>query len=309
MFHTCVFCRSALPANDRLEHFPVGRRVAYDPERGRLWAVCGACGRWNLAPFEQRWEALEELERLAAGRARVLARTDNVALLTAGGLDLVRVGRAKLTEEAWWRYGREMQRRRGAAALLMAMDLLILPVFTPLARHQAYGRFAFQGDGLCVACGVSTARRLTWQEAGRGRLSLDAEGRPSLSLGCTRCGAAGPGAGLTLTGVDAERVMRGFLARAHFAGAPREVLDGAADAIDAAGSAGGFVREVARGGPWLWQLEQGAPRSLALEIALNDDAERRLLRAEAQIVEKQWEEEERIASIADGELVFLPEDT
>jgi hypothetical protein len=305
MFHTCVFCGSALPANDRLEHFPVGRRVAYDPERGRLWAVCGACGRWNLAPFEERWEALEELERLAGGRARVLARTDNVALLTAAGLDVVRVGPAKLVEEAWWRYGRELQRRGRAAALLMALDLLVLPVFTPLAIHQAFGRFAPTGEGTCAACGTA-ASRLTWREAGRGRLSLDAEGRPALSLWCVNCGVGEPGAGLTLTGADAERVMRGFLAHAHFAGAPRKLLGRAADEIDAAGSAGDFVREVARGGPWLWQLEQRAPRSLALEIALNDDAERRLLRAEARAVEKQWEEEERIAAIADGELVFLP---
>jgi hypothetical protein len=308
MFHTCVFCGTRLRANDRLEHFQVGRRVAYDPERGRLWAVCDACGRWNLAPFEERWEALEELERFATDRARVLVRTDNVALLTAGGLDLVRVGRARLAEEAWWRYGRAMVRRRSAAALLLTLDFLLLPVFTPLVRHQTFGRFACAGEGTCAACGASAAYRLTWTEAGRGRLSLDAEGRPALSLLCVRCGTLEPGAGLTLTGADAERVMRGYLAQAHFSGASRKVVGKAADAIDAAGSAGEFVREVARGGPRLWQLEQQVPRSLALEIALNDDAERRLLRGEAEAVERQWEEEERIAAIADGELVFLPEE-
>jgi hypothetical protein len=298
MFHTCIFCGSALPENDRLEHFPVGRRVAYDPERGRLWAVCGACGRWNLAPFEERWEALEELERLATGPARALARTDNVALLTAPGLDVVRVGRAKLAEESWWRYGREMQRRRRGAVLLSVLDFLLLPVFTPLAIHQAFGRFVPAGERTCAACGT-TAGRHTWREFGRGRLSLDAEGRPALCLWCIDCGVSEPGAGLTITGVDAERAMRRFLAHAHFAGASRKELGKAADAIDAAGSAVDYVREVARGGPPLWQLEQSVPRSLALEIALNDDAERRLLRTEAAMVERQWEEEERIAAIAD----------
>jgi hypothetical protein len=268
--------------------------------------VGGLCGRWNLAPFEERWEALEELERFAAGRARVLARTENVALLTSAGLDVVRVGQAKLAEEAWWRYGRDMLRRRRSAALLVALDLLIFPIFTPLARHQAFGRFAYVGEGRCGACGVSSVYRVTHQEVGRGRLSLDDAGRPMLGLWCASCGASEPGAGLTLTGHDAARVMRAFLAHAHFGGAPRGVVGEAADAIDAAGSAGDYVCEVARGGPWLWQLEQAAPRSLALEIALNDDAERRLLRAEARAVEKQWEEEERIAAIADRELVFLP---
>lgn len=299
MFRTCVFCSTALLGNDRLEHFPVGRRVAYDPERGRLWAVCGTCGRWNLAPFEERWEALEELERLATGGTRVLARTDNVALLAAPGLDLVRVGRARLAEEAWWRYGRDLLRRRRSAALLLALDLLVLPVFTPLARHQAFGRYAHGGEGACPRCGAAGVTRMTWREAGRGRLSLDDAGRIAIELGCMRCDAREPGAGPVLTGAEAERVMRGFLARAHFAGAPREMVTDAARAIDAAGSADGYVREVARGGPPLWQLEQSAPRSLALEIALSDDAERRLLRAEAAMVERQWEEEERIAAIAD----------
>jgi len=298
MFHTCVFCGSALPGNERLEHFPVGRRVAYDPERGRLWAVCGACGRWNLAPFEERWEALEELERLAAGGARTLARTDNVALLTAPGLDLVRVGPARLAEESWWRYGRDLLRRRRSAALLLTLDLLILPVFTPLARHQAFGRFAHVGEGTCPKCGAAGVR-MTWSEAGRGRLALDEASRMAIEFGCLRCGASEPGAGPTFTGAEAERVMRGFLARAHFGGAPREVVTASAQAIDAAGSAEGYVREIARGGQPLWQLEQSAPRSVALEIALNDDAERRLLRADAAMVERQWEEEERIAAIAD----------
>jgi hypothetical protein len=218
------------------------------------------------------------------------------------------VGRARLAEEAWWRYGRELQRRQAGAVLLGVLDALILPVFTPLAMHQAFGRFVPVGESVCAAC-ETTAGRYTWREFGRGRLSLDAEGRPALCLWCVDCGVSEPGAGLTLTGANAERAMRRFLAHAHFAGASRKLLGRAADAIDAAGSAGDFVRAVARDGPSLWQLEQRSPRSLALEIAFNDDAERRLLRGEAEAVERQWEEEERIAAIADGELVFLPRES
>jgi hypothetical protein len=309
MFRSCVFCRTPLPANDRLEHFPVGRRVAFEAARGRLWAVCGACGRWNLAPIEERWEALEELERIAADRARVLARTDHVALLAAPGLDLVRVGPAPLKEEAWWRYGREMQRRGRAAALLLSLDFLLLPVFTPLARHQAFGRYAASGDGTCAACGTPAPPRLTWTEAGRGHLSLDAAGQPTVALPCPRCCAIGEGSGRVLAGAEAERVLRGFLARAHFSGASRKLVGHATDAIAAAGGAPAFVRDVAGRGVRLAAAELRTPETIALEIALNDDAERRLLRAEAAMVERQWAEEEHIAAIADRELVFLPRDS
>ena len=63
MYRTCIFCPADLGTNQALEAFPVGRSVAFDAHRGRLWAVCGKCGRWNLAPLEERWEAVEDAER------------------------------------------------------------------------------------------------------------------------------------------------------------------------------------------------------------------------------------------------------
>jgi len=76
MLATCLFCYQPFPENQTLEPFASGRRVAYDPVRGRLWAVCSSCGRWTLAPFETRWEVLEDLERLTRDRARLLGETD-----------------------------------------------------------------------------------------------------------------------------------------------------------------------------------------------------------------------------------------
>ena len=63
MYSTCLFCHASLGANEVIEHFPVGRRLAFDATRGRLWAVCGVCRQWNLTPLEERWEAIEEAER------------------------------------------------------------------------------------------------------------------------------------------------------------------------------------------------------------------------------------------------------
>ena len=50
---------------------PPGRRIAYDPVLGRLWAVCEACHRWNLCPIEERDAALYALERMARDKGRL----------------------------------------------------------------------------------------------------------------------------------------------------------------------------------------------------------------------------------------------
>jgi len=74
MYSTCLHCHKPLGRNDAVEHFPVGRRLAFDSAKGRLWVVCQHCARWNLTPIEERWEAVEESERtfcatrLAGGR-------------------------------------------------------------------------------------------------------------------------------------------------------------------------------------------------------------------------------------------------
>ena len=94
MYSSCIFCSAELGSNDVLEGFPVGRSVAFDAARGRLWAVCGGCGRWNLAPLEERWEVIEECERLFRG-TRMRVSTANIGLARlAEGLELVRIGPA-----------------------------------------------------------------------------------------------------------------------------------------------------------------------------------------------------------------------
>ena len=59
MYATCLFCKKALGNNEALESFPVGKRLAFDAAKGRLWVVCSHCERWNLSPLEERWEAIE----------------------------------------------------------------------------------------------------------------------------------------------------------------------------------------------------------------------------------------------------------
>ena len=112
MYSTCIFCNSSLGTNEVIEHFPIGRRLAFDSETGRLWAVCRKCERWNLSPLDERWEAIEECERLYRD-TKLRASTDNIGLARVSeGLELVRIGRPQRPEMAAWRYGDQFGRRR-----------------------------------------------------------------------------------------------------------------------------------------------------------------------------------------------------
>ena len=103
MYATCLFCNRPLGANESIEHFPVGRRLAFDSAKGRLWVVCPSCERWNLTPLEERWEAIEEAERLYRG-TRLRVATDQIGLARLrDGTELVRIGEPLRPEFAAWR--------------------------------------------------------------------------------------------------------------------------------------------------------------------------------------------------------------
>ena len=107
-----MFCKKPLGSNEVVETFPVGRRLAFDPAKGRLWVVCRNCERWNLTPLEERWEAVETCERLFRA-TRIRTSTDNIGLARhTEGLELVRIGEPLRPEFAAWRYGDQFRRRR-----------------------------------------------------------------------------------------------------------------------------------------------------------------------------------------------------
>ena len=112
MFANCIFCHSALGANESIEEFPIGRRLAFDAARGRLWAICRQCERWNLTPIEERWEAIESCERLFRD-TKTRVSTDHIGLCKVrDGLELVRIGQPQRPEMAAWRYGDQFGKRR-----------------------------------------------------------------------------------------------------------------------------------------------------------------------------------------------------
>ena len=135
MYATCLFCNQPLGANEEIERFPVGRRLAFDAARGRLWVVCRTCERWNLTPLEERWEAIEACERRFRD-TRMRVSTEHIGLARLReGLELVRVGAAQRPEMAAWRYGDQFGRRRrrtlvrlGASAAFVGAFVLAGPV-------------------------------------------------------------------------------------------------------------------------------------------------------------------------------------
>ncbi|MFS8638092.1 MAG: hypothetical protein FWJ74_08390 [Gemmatimonadota bacterium] len=112
MYRNCIFCSRDLGRNESIESFQVGARLAFDSWRGRLWVVCPACGRWNLTPLEERWEAVEACERLFRD-TRMRVQRENIGLAKLeDGTRLIRIGEALPGEIAAWRYGNALLARR-----------------------------------------------------------------------------------------------------------------------------------------------------------------------------------------------------
>ncbi len=330
MYTRCLVCTTPFEANEELEHAPHGRRLAFDPARGRLWAVCRACRRWSLMPIEDRWEALEELEKVTTDRARLLSQTDNIALMKAGPLEIVRVGKAKLTEEAWWRYGRELTSRKrnwdklGVAGTVAAGAVVaggwaaggisMLGVWLIMghgsetvrdgARWLRFGSSAWRGQERCANCG-HTFRSVAFRD--RASLGLfpseEAEGELKMVARCPKCGLYRD-AGLQLKGEAADRTLRRVLAYHHFAGASENRVFKATRLIQEAGSPQDLTRIVVRDGKRLGDLQRTG--GIALEIAANEATEQHLLELEVADLEAHWRREEELASIIDGELTPLP---
>ena len=329
MYKRCIVCATPFEPNEELEHLPNGKRLAFDPGRGRLWVVCRTCRRWSLTPIEDRWEALEEIEKLATDKAHLLSQTENIALLRHGPLEIVRVGRAQLSEEAWWRYGRELASRRqnwqklgfagtlGAGAVLVGSwatgGLTFFGAWLVMrhggdsvrdgARWLRFGGTAWEGEGRCEQCGTPQRTVAYRDRAALGLFPGAEPGEVELVARCLKCGTYRDG-GLRLKGQEAERTLRRVLAYHHFAGASERRVMSAARLIQEAGSPRDLTRILVKDGRRLGDLQRTG--GIALEIATNEATEQHLLELELAELEAHWKREEELASIIDGELTPLP---
>lgn len=329
MYRHCTFCSGPLGENEVIESFPVGRRLAFDGEKGRLWVVCGLCERWNLTPLEERWEAVEEGERLFR-ETPLRVSTEQIGLARhREGLELVRIGRPLRPEFAAWRYGDQFGRRRrryvrntavvggivGGVALgsgLAVGGLLAFQVgvnlfsVANLLRHRTMPSVRVpleDGDALNLRPSDLQSVKL---RPGRGDGGGDAAAPDSawhLSL-------EGREGGRVLTGGDAVRTLRAVLPRVNPEGAGKSDLKRAVRELEEVGDPERYFHEAelrARRDGWGYMSLPGLPRPtrLALEMAVHEDVERAALEGELTWLEETWREAEELAAIADD--LALPE--
>lgn len=323
MQRRCLFCDRPLASASDEHGFPAVRVAAYDATRHRLWAVCDRCRCWNLWPLEDRAEVIESMERLAHDRGVPLANTANITLLQADEVALVRVGDAGLAERSWWRYGRELQRRHAfqrrpssQLAGLLQGTLTVLGQSVGLAdeerkvrwdrggltdvkRWHRFGRTVWAGRLPCANCG--SVRRALLYDTGWFVHPVMGEEGLELRIPCPRCDFWSPGDAYRLTGPMAEGTLRRILAYQHFAGAETAAIEAAARAIQDAGSAKALLAGGGRSQS-LWTMDR--TRALALDILVNEAAERRALLSLALDYEATWRREEELAAIIDAELTW-----
>jgi hypothetical protein len=260
LYSTCLFCNAGLGRNEAVEHFPVGRRLAFDSDKGRLWVICQGCQRWNLTPIEERWEAIEECERLFRA-VPLRAQTDNIGLARVKeGTEFVRIGPALRPEFAAWRYGRifaaRFQKRMlvlgggtavvgagvlaagapVAGAIVGAAPFLAATVHTLLASFLAY-------RGRAIATGIVGADgkllRVSASDLDRTELLSDtADDAWSLSLRHSY-------GTQVLTGDIARRALGKLLARVNRGGAASGTIGEATALVAAAGAPEHMARRVA----------------------------------------------------------------
>ncbi len=313
MYSTCLFCHADLGRNEAIEIFPVGRRLAFDPAKGRLWVVCRKCERWNLSPLEERWEAIEECERRFHD-TRLRVSTDNIGLAKLReGLELVRIGAPQRPEFAAWRYGDQFGRRRRRTLIMVGGGLAVVGAAVTGAVTAGVGiggfgyglhqlaRFIVRGNPrqTITEIDVGGVRRVI-RRADLSTVTLQRGGTPldwSLRLQAARHP-------IWLEGREAERAAAQLLPAINRFGGTRADVNDAVRLIESAPSPMHVVDAARRTGSAQPIASLAAPQRLALEMIAHEEQERRALEGELADLERAWKDAEEIAAISDD--LFTP---
>jgi hypothetical protein len=300
--------------------------------------ICVYCRRWNLTPLEERWEAVEEAERLFR-RSPLRVSTDHIGLArVADGTDLVRIGAPQRPELAAWRYGERFTRRRnrylftmgavvaagGAVAvggLAVGMGVGVTLSFAPTALQ-----FALRGLSTSAVARLRGPRgeliHVTREHLNGTTISVGRDGGLALMI------EHGERRRTRFEGVHARRAATAIFPAVNLQGGTTDDVQTAVKRLVHAGSAEQFLTKLARRSA---RLPRGAmplgdasfefrlggdsgeeagllalPRSLglAIEMALHEEQERMALEGELADLEDAWREAEEIGAIADE--MFLP---
>ena len=334
MYSTCLFCHASLGRNEVIEHFPIGRRLAFDAAKGRLWVVCSACERWNLTPLEARWEAIEECEEAFRG-TRLRASSGEIGLArVAEGLELVRIGAPLRPEMAAWRYGDQFGRRRKreiviAASAIGAVGIAVIA--GPLVGLAGGGAAQLALQAVTSGRSLYLARkllhvpvpdggtvRMRYSELQKARVFVD--GR-ALRLELKSIGRAKErwwqyddehSVATTLHDDDAMRAMASLLPAINRRGGSRKDVSLAVSYLDQVDSTLDLVRSAMDATRGRRKRTAGNPLTslpvagrLAIEMATHEESERRALDGELERLNEAWRNAEEIAAIADD--LLLPD--
>jgi hypothetical protein len=310
MFRSCAFCNTAFDGDGGPSGLGVGRRIAFDEWKGRLWVVCPRCSRWNLTPFDDRLERIEVVAR-AAQAGRIAGSTDQVALIRWERYDFVRVGKPPRVELATWRYGerlRNRQRERMKVVVPLTVAAIGLGIVANVAAGGGFGvivwnihravdwvylrivgsrRVSLIESPICARCG--SIMELRARHVQYARVVPDTHADMGVLLSCPRCHQEGA----QLTGIEAVQVLRQGLTYLNLVRGGRRRAEDAAREVDRVGGPDRLLRDVAQRELTLRSLRP--ERGLAFEMAVDE-------RAEVEELEQQWREAEEIADIADGTL-------
>jgi hypothetical protein len=341
VYTRCIWCTADLGKNETLEDFPVGRRVAFDAAKGRLWVVCRACERWNLTPLEERWEAIEAAERRYRDTKKRVS-TDQIGLARVDdGLDLIRIGEPLRPEFAAWRYGDQFGRRwrRNAAWTAGAVALVggyivagpvmgwvagggslmyQVPNFINMIRNRQIGATIDDAAGAKVGVlrGALNLARIdrkwrgdSWTlEVPRVR-SIRAwrERREAGLLVFERNVEA-----LSLEGDVARRAVATLLPHVNASGGTKRSVQEAVQLLESAGDIEAVFHRASRAeaaqfswGPDGTLRALPLPLRLALEMGTHEAEERQALLGEISVLKSRWQDAEEIAAIADN--MFVPD--
>lgn len=337
MYSSCMFCNQALGKNQVIEHFPIGRRLAFDSDKGRLWVVCRKCERWNLTPIEERWEAIDECERLFHG-IRTRVSTENVGLARhKEGLELVRIGVPQRPEFAAWRYGDQFGRRRkkaiimGVGAGAVLGTVAIAGVTTGIISGAFMGQFGnffnvYRNGRTLVKIREADGKVLKLKQPHLDRIKIISAGESDEWIVELKRGSLNR----RWEGEDGLAMANRLIPAINRAGARKSVVQEAVREIEEAGHPMEFLRLASLEGvdskDNLWKRSPSngtwrpvkdkhlgligrlpAPSRMALEMALHEEQERRALQGELKGLEAAWKQAEEIAAISDG--LLLPEGT
>ena len=332
MYSTCLFCNRPLGNNEAIEHFPVGKRLAFDAAKGRLWVVCATCERWNLSPLDERWEAIEEAERLYRA-TRLRAATDQIGLARLrDGTELVRIGEPLRPEFAAWRYGDQFGRRRKRQMLIAGAGVgaVAAVVAGGLAAGASIGGFGWLMARLARAAVKGNPRsvvaRIKTDDNQLLRVRLGHLSETTIDQGVTApitINVRHEAGRQRFEGPEAMRIAAALMPKVNRFGGNKQTVAQAVDALETRNGPEGYLESIVRIAPKVTRPPEWVKKRLsimhempdyglfgfsnvqrlAFEMALHEEAERRAMQGELAELERAWRDAEEIAKISDDLLV------